>query len=278
MTNRTACCCDKATTSRDAQKFSLIIDGVDLQFALPHPMDEVLPGVPWGRHDQLFTVSYWVVQYTLQQHVGPPIRNRLGDTLLEETAACLLGGYGIKAEIGLAAFARLKARGLFANGTASEADFRDALREPLLVNGREVKYRFAVQRSRYLAEVSRGIPFEKEPENDIAFRNWMLKFPGIGLKTASWVTRNWKDSDSVAIIDTHLLRAGQLIGLYQHQSPSADYLELEQLFLELAAQLNVRASVLDSTIWYQMKTWGKLADTKNGQREVRDHEWKRRGN
>jgi N-glycosylase/DNA lyase len=81
---------------------------------------------------------------------------------------------------------------------------------------------------------------------------------GIGLKTASWITRNWRDSDRVAVIDIHIQRAGQHIGLFKNESPSKNYFEMEQRFLVFADILGARASELDTIMWSHMKNWGRL--------------------
>jgi endonuclease III len=41
-----------------------------------------------------------------------------------------------------------------------------------------------------------------------------MSLPGIGPKTASWIARNWLDADDVAILDIHIMRVGQVIGLF----------------------------------------------------------------
>ena len=249
----------RATQARLTQAFTVTNASTLYSFVLPCPSEQVLPGVIWGSHDQLFTPAYWVVQVWLKERTGDSIPNRFGETLIEETAACILGGYGIKAEVGVAAFKKLREEGLLSGKRVTEQEILNALSEPLLVGGRTVKYRFIKQRSRYLSGTINGILADEPPRTDIELRNWLLKFPGVGFKTASWITRNWKESDAVAIIDVHLLRAGQIIGLFGRQKPSTDYLELEELFLEFARSLSVRASVLDAIIWFQMRMWGNLA-------------------
>jgi N-glycosylase/DNA lyase len=225
---------------------------------LPDPREQVLPGIVWGRHDQLFTPAYWVYHAWLADISNAPFYYKLGDSLYEEIAACLLGGYGIRAEVGTAAFARLRERGQL-NGEVSPGQLFASLSEPLSVHGNAVKYRFAHQRSIYLAEALKGVSKEVPPEDDLSFRSWLLKFRGIGPKTASWITRNWKNSDRVAIIDIHISRAGLLIGLYRSQTSLQDYYKMERDFLSFARAVGVRASILDTIIWSHMRRWGNLA-------------------
>src|SRR5260370_26788798 len=74
---------------------------------------EIMPGVLWGSRDVLFTPAFWLGQYWMREDSSLQSRpHSLGQTLEEEVVACLLGGYGIPAEVGLAAFERLKSRGL----------------------------------------------------------------------------------------------------------------------------------------------------------------------
>jgi hypothetical protein len=75
---------------------------------LPDPCEQVLPGIRWGRFEHFFTPAFWYTQVLSAEQRGFPEKPRLGHTLSEEVAACLLGGYGMRAELGLAAFRRLK--------------------------------------------------------------------------------------------------------------------------------------------------------------------------
>jgi N-glycosylase/DNA lyase len=246
-------------TSENNQKFTIYSDSISWGFILPGPDEFVVPGVKWGAPELLFTPEYWAALCWVEQCSGCSKSLRLGETFIEETAACLLGGYGIKAEVGIAAFNRLRDVGLLSGDSVEESEIFRVLEQPLNIGGREVRYRFAKQRSHYLCETINGIVQEVPPEDDLQLREWLLKFPGVGLKTASWITRNWKESDSVAVIDVHILRAGKMVGLFNGQKPETDYLELEGIFLKFADSMNVRPSVLDTLMWSQMRKWGYLA-------------------
>ncbi|WP_198137890.1 hypothetical protein [Verminephrobacter eiseniae] len=52
---------------------------------------------------------------------GRPAGYKLGRTLAQEVAACLLGGHGIPAPVGLAAYKRLHERGAFGPPLPSQA-------------------------------------------------------------------------------------------------------------------------------------------------------------
>jgi hypothetical protein len=84
-----------------------VLDQTAVTLQLPDPNEEILPGVHWGRFDQLFTPAFWLCRAWYEQ-VYPHDSFRIGDNLTEEIVACLLGGHGLPAEVGLAAFRRLK--------------------------------------------------------------------------------------------------------------------------------------------------------------------------
>nr|WP_206606033.1 hypothetical protein [Steroidobacter cummioxidans] len=80
-----------------------------------------------------------------------------------------------------------------------------------------------------------------------------MELPGIGPKTASWIARNWMDADDVAILDIHIMRVGQIIGLFpSNLTVDRHYFDLEALFLQFSRALDVRASELDAVVWHEM--------------------------
>lgn len=173
---------------------------------------------------------------------------------------CMLGGHGIPAEVGLAAFERLRDRGLIAAPCPSVAEMSESLREPLTVAGRQTTYRFWSKKARYLSATlstlrERPLPTDAPRE----LRDRLLELPGIGPKTASWIVRNWLGSNEVAILDVHVIRAGRLMGLYSiDDRVEQHYLRMERRFLELAAAVMVPAADLDSLIWGNMRNSPRL--------------------
>lgn len=232
-------------------------NGKAISFLIPDPDCIVYDAITWGRHEAFFTPAYWASQTVLADFRRAD--HRLGQTLHEEVAACLLGGHGIPAEIGLAAFIHLRSLGLLEEERLpSERELREALAQPIRRGGRMVHYRFAPQKARYLAPVLRALSSATPPsDDDIAFREWFLNFKGIGPKTASWIVRNWLGSDNVAILDIHLHRAGLIAGFFSpKQTIQRHYFEMERQFLRFAGALNVSPSHLDAVIWFQMKEAG----------------------
>ncbi|RRH96905.1 hypothetical protein EH240_21680 [Mesorhizobium tamadayense] len=69
---------------------------------LPAPDTEVMSNVLWGRFEDVFTPAFWAAQAWMDpSHADGNFS--LGRSLAEELAACLLGGHGAPAEVGLAA-------------------------------------------------------------------------------------------------------------------------------------------------------------------------------
>jgi N-glycosylase/DNA lyase len=224
-----------------------------MQLELPSAYEQLLPGVSWGRVEAFPTPAYWAYQVMANRVLGGPPEYKLGKSLTHEVAACLLGGYGIPAAVGIAAFERLRDAGAL-TGSPSEQELLELLQAPIQVHGRAVHYRFARQKARYLSESLSRLSVSVPPvSSGRALRDWLLQLSGIGHKTASWITRNWLRADDVAILDIHILRVGAAIGLFPaNLTVERNYFLLEELFLSLSQRMGVRASELDAVIWYEM--------------------------
>lgn len=229
---------------------------------LPNEDHELMPGVKWGDYSQLYTPAFWKIQYISHMQRAEPKRfYKLGNTILEEIVVCLLGGFGMPSEVGLAAFDRLKKRNLIIPGVSWNELF-DALSQPFdLSGGKRVTYRFYNQRTKYLHKLLNKQDLDVIPvHSDLELRKWLLSVDGIGLKTASWITRNWLDSDRVAILDIHILRAGLLAGFYEKEYDlNKYYLDLERQYLSFCEALEVSSGIMDAIIWEFMKKTNRLA-------------------
>ncbi len=210
----------------------------------------------WGEAHELGTTEYWVEQ---TRRRPAPSSFALGTTLAEELGACLLGGHGIPAAVGLAAYQRLREKGLL-DRTPAAREIYALLAVPLQVPGREspIRYRFPRQRSERLAAALSALAASEPPEESLALRDWLTKLPGIGPKTASWIVRNRHVCDQVAIIDIHVRRAGLAAGFF---SPAwrlpRDYEFFEDAFCQVAMRGRVPAASLDACIWGQMQALGR---------------------
>ena len=228
---------------------------------LPNEEDEILPGIQWGCSSTLFTPAYWKAQYLFYHSKGGfDIDYKLGRDILEEVVACLLGGFGLKSEIGLLAYERMVSENLIRPGVEFEA-IHNALLEPFSYQNKKVHYRFPNQKSKFIHLFLNRSDIESIPKSDdLKLRNWLMTVKGIGPKTASWITRNYMDSENVAIIDIHIYRAGLIMGLFGDDlDVNKDYFNLEKRFIQFCDKLKVEASKMDALIWLQMKESNHLA-------------------
>ncbi|MCW3847384.1 hypothetical protein OF829_09030 [Sphingomonas sp. LB-2] len=223
---------------------------VERQFPSPH---QRIAGhrIEWGRIEEIGSPAYWSAQSWLWE-LDEPEHYRLGRTLREEILACLLGGYGIPAEVGLAAYHRLR---ILSTDELRDADVvRANLTRPLEIQGRPVRYRFANQKSGYIAAAMSGMEVISEDLDDVTLRDQLVELPGIGLKTASWVVRNWRGSDQVSILDIHIIRAATGLGLFESGwQVGRDYRRMEKAYLRFCSAIDARASILDSVMWMTMR-------------------------
>lgn len=234
-----------------------VIGGVDGEYRfldLPDPHEWVMPGVRWGAYEHALTPAFWVSRAWLE---GEPTGGfNLGRTLTEEVVICLLGGHGAPAEVGLAASTRVIAA-LREESTSSLSRERaeELLRAPLDVRGKQVRYRFASQRAKYLAGTLPGLALIDEDNlSDVELRDALCVLPGIGPKTASWIVRNQRGSDDVAILDVHIVRACRYMGVFPSDAdPARKYFDLEQRFLEFCSRVDARASLVDAVMWSTMR-------------------------
>jgi thermostable 8-oxoguanine DNA glycosylase len=241
------------------QTMYAVINGELHQLDLPNPDETVLPGITWGAFDEILTPAYWRGQAWQHSFLGTYSELRLGRTLSEEVAACLLGGYGMPAELALAAYDRLRDASLL-HGAPGVVQIEQALSEPFELRGSNRRYRFARQKARYLSACLAQLSSLEVPRDDVDFRDRLAQLPGIGLKTASWIVRNFRYSSSVAIIDVHILRAGRAIGLFPNAwEPHRRYRDLEHYFLGFAKAVDVPAATLDSLIWDYMRRLSRPA-------------------
>lgn len=250
-----------------------VIAGIDGHYRfldLPGPEAEIMPGIQWGAFEHILSPAFWVSQSWMQDD-GGEIDFTLTQSLREEVVTCLLGGHGAPAEVGLAASARvLDALASQDSGHLSQGRLEALLLEPLIVKGRPVRYRFARQRAKYLAGALVGLDdIDETSLTDVEFRDALCGLPGIGPKTASWIVRNRRASDAVAILDVHIIRACEHMTVFPNGSdPARHYLDLESRFLDFCSAGGVRASVVDAVMWHTMRSMDRkllssLIDTSN---------------
>jgi N-glycosylase/DNA lyase len=210
--------------------------------------------VDWGSPVEYLSAAYWVerTKQWLETQACHSRPHRLGGTFAEEVAACLLGGHGITYESNVAAYKALRSAGLLSlNDRADSGQFVSVLSAPLAIaDGRTIRYRFPNQKADRLEAAFLRMAYEDPPSDPHMAREWLLTFPGIGLKTASWIVRNRYADADVAIIDVHVMRAGVRAGIFDASwTPARDYLLIESAFLQWARLGEVSASDLDAVMW-----------------------------
>ena len=128
------------------QRACVMLGSVNVNIELPEPEAEVMPGVRWGDVAAFPTPAYWAYQVMARRIERNAIRYRLGTSLKEEVGACLLGGHGIPAKVGVVAFEHLRRRGAFADQPPPAETLLAWLSEPTLPSTRS-RPRPSAQRS-----------------------------------------------------------------------------------------------------------------------------------
>lgn len=207
-------------------------------------------GVHWGKSWEHGTAAYWLEATRRSANAARPERHQLTQSLPDEVALCMLGGFGMPYELALAAYNELHAHVLSHAATPSEQEIEAVLVRPLRVGASMRRYRFPHQRARRLAAALHYVHTGDSPTSPLDIRDWLMGAPGIGPKTASWIVRNRWPEAPVAILDVHVLRAGARAGVFPEGTRvQSAYRHLEALFVAWAKEENIRPSDLDATIW-----------------------------
>ena len=157
------------------------------------------------------------------------------------------------AELGLAAFVRLRDEGLL-SGRAKTHELERALTRPFRVANTMRKYRFARQKAKYLYGAINAVRAMSPTRNGKRLRSQLISITGIGPKTASWIVRNHLGSDDIAILDVHITRAGVAAGVFPETAdPTRSYFKLERRFLEFCTAIDEPPSRLDAIMWDYMR-------------------------
>lgn len=219
--------------------------------------------VDWLDPSCLGSAAFWIEE-TRRTPSVPSLR--MGHTVAEEVALCLLGGYGVNEAMSTHAFWAVREAGLLNTGCPpTPEDVESVLRTPMVVDGydRPVRYRFPTQRAARVAAAVAFLskdPVEPSELSPRQFRTYLTRLNGVGMKTASWVVRNLTRSDEIAIIDIHVRRAGVAAGVFD---PSwvlpRDYLLFEEAFCAWAAAGGVRTADLDLCVWSTLARLGTTA-------------------
>ena len=137
------------------------------------------------------------------------------------------------------------------------------LSAPIAIGGKSVRYRFPHLRAHQLTRARLGLRREGglkailEAETDSSrLRATLVRvIHGMGPKQASMFLRNIGRSENLAILDSHVMRYGQFIGLFTSaQTPAKTHYErLEEVFRQYSRRIGYSVSCVDSAIWLTMK-------------------------
>ena len=210
--------------------------------------------VEWGRFDAFGTAAYWVDQTIRGGYANKVELLARGADLRSETIFCLLGGYGVTAELAQAAH-DVVMDALQAQPEPEPGDIEHVLRRPL--PGGLGRYRFPRQRATRVAQVVRRLRTNPPPDDPLLLREYLLGMNGIGPKTAAWIVRNVTGTPEVAIIDIWLIRALTQNGIFRREwRVDQHYERFEAVFLQYAAHGQVLPGALDLCIWEQARRVG----------------------
>ena len=196
------------------------------------------------------------------------------DELWEELCLCILSS-NVPYELALSAFRHLREKGLLRRerlatnqslGQELACELSRRLFEPKRKDGSRRKYRFPNLRATNIAKAARVLYYHKagllrllrNSGSEREARDFLsISIPGIGLKEASHFLRNIGYSNSLAIIDTHVITFLTEMGTIEDEKPDnltrGLYLRLENTLLELCNSLGLNMSVFDMAIWHCMR-------------------------
>lgn len=236
--------------------------GEEVKIELPDENNYISKNIKWGRVEAFFTPAFWYSQTIMHEKEKSKILNFniSNGALLEETLACLIGGYGIPSEIGNSKFNQIRPHIYELFSSPNLEKITQLMKKPILHDNKQISYRFAQQKAKYIYNTLLFFQnFDETIYSDIALRNQLMTIKGIGPKTASWIVRNYRKSDCVAIIDIHLHRAGILAGFFDFKDNiNKDYIHMEKKFLEFCSKINLSAAKVDAVIWRIMKTLNSI--------------------
>ncbi|TXF82497.1 hypothetical protein FUA23_21805 [Neolewinella aurantiaca] len=214
---------------------------------IPQPSEMVMKRISWGSCETLFTPAYWKLQYHLDHAEEDfSINHRLSDCIYEEIVGCMLGLYEFQCEYRTEIFYRITHMG-------SKNWFRGNTVLNLILS---IFPKFPTKRMQYITElISDKDSLHLTIDDDLKLRSQLLQVNGIGWKNASWITRNFLDSEKVVVLDSNVIKACFKMGLYEGlKNRSSDYLRMEETFIEFCRILDVIPSKMCSIMNDHVRT------------------------
>lgn len=201
------------------------------------------------------------------------IKELSGHELRIELIACLLGSQ-VRAESANAAVDQLSRAGLLTTRRwlMNDDEFEHQVRRVLAGEGGLVKtasYRFPTARARQIAELRSALQrisirevIDNSSDPRVLRRKLVRELPGIGPKQASMFLRNIGASYDLAILDVHVLRFLQFIGVLQIESVCISalnsYERVELLAKRFADSMGKSVGLIDWAIWITMKAASEM--------------------
>ena len=225
-----------------------------VSFTLPAPHEELMPGVRWGSVSVPFTPAFWKakLRYACAANEYAYLRCSSRESLQAEVALQMLYEWAPEAEMTLEAFRVLRLQGVFSKAPSQDFEHIDlALSLVVTVDCKHLpapRPSSTRKLARDLVEALCRLHLEQQPAGDREFKAWLETFAGIAPQTASRITRNWRQSKTVALIDDNVVTAGMIFGLYRPATPAILYSELEECFLAFAFALGEDPRRLDTMI------------------------------
>ena len=119
--------------------------------------------------------------------------------------------------------------------------------------------RFHNAKSKYLRNMKRLFPeihallLHKESRNAAEIRTWLVdNVQGLGMKEATHFLRNIGRNDGLAILDRHIMRELQKLGVVRRLPKSLtpkNYLALENEFIRFSEEIGIPVDELDLLFW-----------------------------
>jgi N-glycosylase/DNA lyase len=200
------------------------------------------------------------------------------DELWEELCVCILSS-NVPYELALSAFQYLRKNNLLSRewiitdpnaAKIIALELSKPIYTPRKKDGSNRKYRFPNVRAFNLVNAAKALYGKKHSlcsilksnASEREIRDFLAEnIPGIGLKEASHFLRNIGYSDSLAIIDTHVIAFLLEVGALQKKNINAVtpsvYLKLEKILQDLCYTMGLNLSILDIAIWRCMRSRSK---------------------
>ena len=204
----------------------------------------------------------------VQKHVVNDKSNNSG--LIREFFFVILGGFGISYEQNMSGLKILEQKGFIdpalyknTNGITDivlrlRQEFNERQFEPMTKDGKLRKYRFVETKPSTLTtaglwlweECEWNILLKLKTIGSMQSRQWLCECPGIGMKSASWFLRNTGYNDDCAVLDVHVLRFLNRIGLTTPKNMTdKTYLNIEEIMRGICNQIGVSLGTMDYLLW-----------------------------